>query len=192
MDVLKSRKRPSRQTRRKNSHHMWLTPQKISSVKELETPPCGHKSQGHHTIDHRDESTERKRWSSVKIGLRQPDQHWNCFRSCTGDGRNLVFNVQLCCFTSTVTIRTIRDREPRTATSTFTQLLSSVILVQCCFTSTVTVRLITDGEPRTASSTFTQLLSSVTSSQPERLYQGEATPGTVGGRDSSVVRAPNS
>ena len=31
-----------------------------------------------------------------------------------------------CCFTSTeITIRTIRDREPMTATSTFAQLLSS-------------------------------------------------------------------
>ena len=44
--------------------------------------------------------------------------------------------------------------KPRTATSTFTQLLSSVSLdcvqVQCCFTSTVTVRTIRDGEPRTA------------------------------------------
>ena len=30
-----------------------------------------------------------------------------------------------CCFTSTETIRTIRDGEPRSATSTFTQLLSS-------------------------------------------------------------------
>ena len=33
--------------------------------------------------------------------------------------------VQCCCFTCTKTIRTIRDREPRTATSTFTQLLNS-------------------------------------------------------------------
>ena len=33
-----------------------------------------------------------------------------------------------CCFTSTETIRTIRDGEPRTATSTFTQLLSSEYL----------------------------------------------------------------
>jgi len=33
------------------------------------------------------------------------------------------FNVQ--CFTSTETIRAIRDGEPRTATSTFTQLLNS-------------------------------------------------------------------
>ena len=30
-----------------------------------------------------------------------------------------------CCFTSTETVRTVRDGEPRTATSTFTQLLSS-------------------------------------------------------------------
>ena len=30
-----------------------------------------------------------------------------------------------CCFTSTETIRLIKDGEPRTATSTFTQLLSS-------------------------------------------------------------------
>ena len=32
-----------------------------------------------------------------------------------------------CCFTSTETIRRIRDGKPRTATSTFTQLLNSVI-----------------------------------------------------------------
>ena len=31
-----------------------------------------------------------------------------------------------CCFTSTETIRTVRDGEPRTSTSSFTQLLSSV------------------------------------------------------------------
>ena len=30
-----------------------------------------------------------------------------------------------CCFTSTETMRTIRDGEPRAATSTFTQLLRS-------------------------------------------------------------------
>ena len=99
-----------------------------------------------------------------------------------------------CCFTSNVnrdrtdssteTITTIRDWEPRTATSTFkqlhtgsvllyvhrdhmatstfTQLMSSKIfvLVQCCFTSTETTWTITDGEPRMATTTFTQLLSS--------------------------------
>ena len=37
---------------------------------------------------------------------------------------DILVQVQ-CCFTSTETIRTIRDGEPRTATSTFTQLLSS-------------------------------------------------------------------
>ena len=65
-------------------------------------------------------------------------------------------------FTSKETVRTIRDEEPRTATSTFTQLLSSATLsVQCYFTSTETVRTIRDGEHRTATSTFTQHLSSV-------------------------------
>ena len=59
--------------------------------------------------------------------------------------------------------RTIRDAEPRTATSTFTQLLGSecvCVQVQCCFTSTETTRTIRDREPRTATLTFTQLLSS--------------------------------
>ena len=42
------------------------------------------------------------------------------------------------------TVRIIRDREPRTSTSTFTQLLSSEhkCFVQCCFTSTETIRTI--------------------------------------------------
>ena len=74
----------------------------------------------------------------------------------------IIVRVQ-CCFTSIETVRTIRDREPRMATSTFTQLLSSVVRVQCCFTSTETVRTVSvrDREPRTATTTFTQLLSSV-------------------------------
>ena len=62
------------------------------------------------------------------------------------------------CFTSTETIRTASDGEPRTATSTFTPLLSSVL--QCCFTPTETIRTIRDGEPRTATSIVTQLVSS--------------------------------
>ena len=58
---------------------------------------------------------------------------------------------------STESVRTIiGTKEPRTAGSTFTQLLSSVH-VQCCFTSTDTIRSIRDGESRTATSTFTQL-----------------------------------
>ena len=70
-----------------------------------------------------------------------------------------------CYLTSTENIvRTVRDGEPRTATSTSTQLLSSECLnyfFKCCFTFTETVRTIRDGrEPRTATSTFTQLLSS--------------------------------
>ena len=48
---------------------------------------------------------------------------------------------------STETIRTIRDGEPSTATSTFAQLLSSdqrlnsQSFVHCCFTSTETIEL---------------------------------------------------
>ena len=38
----------------------------------------------------------------------------------------MKFSFQ-CCFTSTETFRLIRDGEPRTATSAFTQLLSSDI-----------------------------------------------------------------
>ena len=72
------------------------------------------------------------------------------------------FSLVQCCFTSTETIRTTRDLgEPRTAISTFTQLLSSdTEQVQRCFTSTETIRTVRNGELRTATSTFTQLLSS--------------------------------
>ena len=70
----------------------------------------------------------------------------------------------LCCFTSTETIRTVRNGDPRMATSTFTRLLNSgrtTIRVQCCRTSTETIiiRTFRDGEPRVATSTFTLLLS---------------------------------
>ena len=77
-----------------------------------------------------------------------------------GTPHKLRMYVQ-CCFTSTETVRTVRDGEPRTATSTFTQLLSSTdIQIQCCFTSTETVRTILDREPRAPTSSFTQVLSS--------------------------------
>ena len=69
-----------------------------------------------------------------------------------------VFNLLRCCLTSTETLRTIRDREPRTATSTFTQLLgseNSQFIVPCCFTSTETVRATRDSEPRTSTSITT-------------------------------------
>ena len=64
--------------------------------------------------------------------------------------QNLVTIIQVswiqvqCCFTSTETIRTSMDAEPRTATSTFTHLLNSEIHTTS-----------SDGH-----STFTQLLSS--------------------------------
>ena len=74
-----------------------------------------------------------------------------------------------CCFTSTETVGLLGtgSREPRTATSIFTQLLRGGgggggvgWLVECCFTSTETVGLLGTGsrEPRTATSIFTQLL----------------------------------
>ena len=71
-------------------------------------------------------------------------------------------HVQIqCCFTSTENIRTIRDREIRTATSTFTLLLSS----ECFYCSMFLYvqRDHTDSESRelrTTTSTFTQLLTS--------------------------------
>ena len=58
------------------------------------------------------------------------------------------FNLFQWCFTSTETIRLIRDGEPWMATSTFTQLLSSdedTHLLPWCFTFTETVWLIRDG-----------------------------------------------
>ena len=47
-----------------------------------------------------------------------------------------------CCFTSTETVRLVRDGEPKTATSTFTQLLSSVGYCK----HDETIRLIRDGK----------------------------------------------
>ena len=56
--------------------------------------------------------------------------------------------------------RLIRDGEPRTATSTFTQLLSSeLVFAEVLLYVHKNRRLIRDGEPRTATSTFTQVLS---------------------------------
>ena len=59
-----------------------------------------------------------------------------------GDGVGEVGGVFIqCCFRPPDTIRTIRDGEPRTSSTSysFTQLLTSEILtvrVQCCFKST--------------------------------------------------------
>ena len=65
-----------------------------------------------------------------------------------------------CCFTSTETVRTIRDGEPRTATSTFTQLLSSVSVFVSALLYVHRNHQALLGTPRTATSTFTQPLSS--------------------------------
>ena len=86
-----------------------------------------------------------------------------------------------CCFRSPETVRTIiSDGEPRTSTSSFTQLLlpppwtlsskSSHTrtapelcprpFFKCCFTPTETIRNFRDWEPRTSTSYFTQPLGS--------------------------------
>ena len=65
-------------------------------------------------------------------------------------------------------VRTIADGEPRTATSTLTQLLRSVVAL---FSSSMLLYVHRDRtdylgrEPRTTTSTFTQLLSSATDDQ---------------------------
>ena len=73
-----------------------------------------------------------------------------------------MFIVQ-CCFTFTETIRTVRDGEPRTSTSTVTQLLSSETL-QFQFSVALHPRkpygLLGTGSPGRPTSTLTQLLSS--------------------------------
>ena len=72
------------------------------------------------------------------------------------------FQVQ-CCFTSTETVPTIRDGEPRTATSTFTQLLTSVVLISVLLHlhRDRTIRTIRDGGAQDGHLDFhTQLLSS--------------------------------
>ena len=100
------------------------------------------------------------------------------------------------CFTSTETVQTVRDGEPRTATSTFTHLLSSATQrVQCCLTSTETVRTIRGGEPRTATSTFTQLLNSESSAfvpfvvalRPQRPTHKAVSPSALERRHTSTA-----
>ena len=49
-----------------------------------------------------------------------------------------------CCFTST---ETIREGDHRSLTSSFTQLLGSILPLECCFTSTETVGTIRDWSP---------------------------------------------
>ena len=104
-----------------------------------------------------------------------------------------------CCFTSTETVRTIRDgdSEPRTSTSTFTQLLSSVLWV--CSMLLYVHRDRTDyqgrGEPRTSTSTFTQLLGSEPVDNSMLLYvHGDRTDcwggGGVGGGRRRPGRPP--
>ena len=84
-------------------------------------------------------------WLAVRSGVgphgRRKDR-WNLGTLLSLYGRSSM--VQ-CRFTSTETLRTIRDVEPGTATSTLAQLLSSErirVRAQCCFASTEAVRTI--------------------------------------------------
>ena len=72
-----------------------------------------------------------------------------------------LYSAQVqCCFSSTKTVGTIRDGEPRTTTSTFTQLLGCIRLkFSVALRPQRSPRTI--WKPRTAISTFTQLLNSV-------------------------------
>ena len=71
-----------------------------------------------------------------------------CWTRLQGPGQPLEGFIV---YASTETVRTVRDGEPRTPTSTFTQLLSSVKVVQV---NTETVRTVRDREPMTSTSTF--------------------------------------
>ena len=88
------------------------------------------------------------------------------------------FSRVQCCFTSIETMWTVRDREPRTTTSTFTQLLRSVF--QCRFTSTQTVRTIRDPRrsPRLSHSSCALFFN--VALRPQRLY------GPLGTQDGHV------
>ena len=83
--------------------------------------------------------------------------------SAGSDIRAKVAFVQ-CCRTSTETVRTIRDGEPRTSTSTFTQLLSSARHAYFEFNVALRSRTRTDyyGRPPPPGLSLTQLLSSET------------------------------
>ena len=66
----------------------------------------------------------------------------------TPDFRLLYIIVQVqCCFTSTETIRTIRDGDRHLDFDTAPEfrLLDIIVQVQCCFTSTETIKTTRDG-----------------------------------------------
>ena len=85
------------------------------------------------------------------------------FHTAPDLGREHLPLLLLCCLASSKTIRTVMDGEPRTATSTFTQLPTSAENTFLFFFFCVAWRpqrlygLLWTGEPRTATSTFTQL-----------------------------------
>ena len=90
-----------------------------------------------------------------------------CLDGWAGKGpqhSGLVWLTVQCCFTSTEIIRTVRDGEPRTATSTVTQLLSSDTSCSVLLYVHRAIRTVRDREPRMVTTTSTQLLGSADSS----------------------------
>ena len=92
--------------------------------------------------------------------------------TCFGQNAFIVLRLLWCCFPSTETVRTTRDRESRTSTSYFIQFLGNVFSVVSVM-STETVRTTKDKESRTSTSSFVQLLNKVFSvvSRPQRPYR---------------------
>ena len=64
-------------------------------------------------------------WGSK--GVKFSSAPCSLLRPSTVHRQSPVDLVSKCCFTSTETIRTVRDGEPRAATSTFTQILTSEV-----------------------------------------------------------------
>ena len=88
-------------------------------------------------------------------GLRRDGHRLDCHTAPEWTTRSVLLHVH-----RDPNIRTIRDGEPRSATSIFSQLQSyDSTFNQCFLTSTETVRTFRDGEPRSATSIFTQLQS---------------------------------
>ena len=83
------------------------------------------------------EETKRKILSDMQSdGAAGRDSYHRIIRVCSCiDLWPVTYKIEVqvqCWLTSTETLRTIREREPRTATSTFTQLLSSVNMEGLC------------------------------------------------------------
>ena len=90
--------------------------------------------------------TTVKKWGGLWLGVNKAPTV--CFprkKRLLKEERALKFNFAFALHPETV--RTIRDGEPRTATSTFTQLLSSEFMFNFALRPWRPARTIRDGEP---------------------------------------------